>query len=470
MRSGCTEGADPATDTFGDLGATFTSSGGATITAVLSKADGTDYAYTAAATAPASPSDGDYWIDTSNTTHYLKVYSESNGTWNTIETVYVKISGTGLGASFADNDGVTISGMSDSNLNGDFVVVDCGLDYIIVTAIIDANTSQTTAVTVARVIPTMDFVTECNNRIWGCSSANHEIYACKLGDPKNWNVFAGISTDSYAATVGSGGNFTGAATHMGYVLFFKENCIHKLYGTQPSNFVLSEDAVRGVASGSERSIAVVNETLFYHSYSGVCAYGMALPESISNNLGTGAYTDVVAGKCVNKYYMSAKNAALTYEMFVYDTKTGAWMKEDTKRASYMASIEDDLYFIDTDGYLWSVSGNITDYASTPSAETAFTWMLETGDIGLTLPDNKYISKVHLMMAAAVGASITVQMAYDGGAFATVATLTSLPTKNVKPIPFVTPRCRTLKIKLTGSGIVKLYGITKTIESGSDVYV
>ena len=34
-------------------------------------------------------------------------------------------------------------------------------------------------------------------------------------------------------TVGSDGPFTGAATCMGYALFFKENTLHKLYGSKP---------------------------------------------------------------------------------------------------------------------------------------------------------------------------------------------------------------------------------------------
>ena len=65
------------------------------------------------------------------------------------------------------------------------------------------------------------------------------IYACKLGDPTNWFSYRGIAADSYAVTVGSDGAFTGAATCMGYALFFKENTLHKLCGTKPSDFQLT---------------------------------------------------------------------------------------------------------------------------------------------------------------------------------------------------------------------------------------
>ena len=55
----------------------------------------------------------------------------------------------------------------------------------------------------------------------------NELYACKLGDFKNWNCFLGISTDSYVASVGTDGPWTGAVTYLGNPIFFKETCLHK---------------------------------------------------------------------------------------------------------------------------------------------------------------------------------------------------------------------------------------------------
>ena len=41
-------------------------------------------------------------------------------------------------------------------------------------------------ITMERRIPDMEFLTECDNRVWGCSSKENVIYSCKLGDPTNW--------------------------------------------------------------------------------------------------------------------------------------------------------------------------------------------------------------------------------------------------------------------------------------------
>ena len=90
------------------------------------------------------------------------------------------------------------------------------------------------AVTVKRSVPELDFICENENRLWGCKGDT--IYACKLGDIFNWNVFDGLATDSYAVDVGSAGDFTGCCAYLGYPVFFKEEHIYKVYGSKPANF------------------------------------------------------------------------------------------------------------------------------------------------------------------------------------------------------------------------------------------
>ena len=140
-------------------------------------------------------------------------------------------------------------------------------------------------------MPIMDYVIECNNRLWGCRYGKNkkgeivnEIYASKQGDFKNWNCYAGISTDSYAVTVGSDGEFTGAINYGSYPMFFKENYIHRISGSIPSQFVMNTTNCRGVQKGSEKSLAISNEILFYKSSSDVCMYEGSLPSSISTSL------------------------------------------------------------------------------------------------------------------------------------------------------------------------------------------
>lgn len=454
------------TDDYEALEASYTSA--STVSAVLSKADGTPYTYTVSASAPATPTDGDYWLDTGGEKDYLKQYSDSLASWAAIPTVYVKISATGIGKDFSEYDGVTISGMDNNELNGKFFIVTKGDDYIVVIAIIHtAIVTNTTTVTVKRELPDMEFLTEFNNRIWGCNSTTNEIYACALGDPKNWNRFMGLTTDSYAVNVGSAGPFTGAATHLGNVLFFKEDVVHQIMGNAPVNFSTDSIGVRGVAKGSAKSLCVVNEVLYYHSSGDVCAFSQSLPVSISDQLGRALFTDAVAGSVNGKYYISMANGNL-HTMFVYDPDMNLWCKEDSANVRWFAQVDGELYFV-SENTIYSVLGNITDYSDDDAAlEAPVAWMLETGDIGLDSPFNKYICGIQLRASVDLGSTIRIEMQYDStGAWNEVFRDSPITPKSLV-VPITTPRCRTLKLRISGTGGLKIWSLIHRTTAGSDV--
>ena len=161
--------------------------------------------------------------------------------------------------------------------------------------------SQTAAVTVMRLMPEMDFVVEQGNRLWGCKygivdgQAVNEIYACALGDFRNWNSFAGLSTDSYAAARGSDGPFTGAAACMGGVVFFKENCMERIYPAAGGGHQIVTVPCSGVRKGAERTVAVADGVVYYLGNDGVYAFDGSMPVCVSRALGDKRYTGGVAG-------------------------------------------------------------------------------------------------------------------------------------------------------------------------------
>ena len=309
----------------------------ANVAVKLCKMDGTTYTGVSSSL-PSNPSNGDLYLDTKSDPHVLKQYSSSSGTWVSVPTTYLRLEAQGIGNGFNAYDGITIAGFSEDACNGDFVIYAVESDYIVIVGIIDKTYTEKGTITISRTVPDMDYITELDNRLWGCSSSAHEIYACKLGDPTNWRCYMGISTDSYAATVGSQGDFTGAASHGGYVLFFKDDGIHKLYGSKPSNYQLSFTSCRGVEKGSEKSIAMSNETLFYKSHWDICAYGSALPQSISQPLGQQSYHNAVGGALSNEYYVSMEDASGTPWLFCYNTQRGLWYKIDSTRAVAFARL------------------------------------------------------------------------------------------------------------------------------------
>ena len=457
----------------GDIEAKFTTTNDVTFS--LCKADGADYE-NIASVEPTDPKNLDLWIDTSSTPHALKQYSESSATWVTVPTTYIKISSPGIGASFKQYDGITISGIkaeSLQNLNANMAIWARDEDYIVVIGLLDAVTMQTVAdgaITIERKMPLMDFVIESENRLWGCrygAASNgevvNEIYASKLGDFKNWNCFMSLSTDSYVASCGTDGQFTGAITHLGYPLFFKENCVHKVYGNYPANFQIQTTTCRGVQKGSSKSLAIVNETLFYKSRNAVCAYDGSLPTELSPVFGDVFYSDAVACGHGNKYYISMKDASNEYHLFVYDTSKGLWHKEDNLAVNHFCSCRNELYYIPQG------STDIkTMFGSGTAEDGPIKWMAESGDIGMYTPDKKYISRLNVRMSLNVGTRVYFYAQYDSsGNWELLCTLNGTSLRSFA-VPLKPKRCDHFRLKIEGEGEAKIFSIVKTLEQGSDV--
>ena len=150
----------------------------------------------------------------------------------------------------------------------------------------------------------------------------NELYCCVLGDFKNWEQYMGLSTDSWRASVGSDGVWTGAVGYLGTPLFFKENCIHRVSVSATGAHQVGETVCRGVQRGSAKSLVVVNETLYYKSRGDVCLSGR-LPAGVSAALGGESYGHAAAGALGERYYISMRDAQGKGESFCLRHRQGA---------------------------------------------------------------------------------------------------------------------------------------------------
>lgn len=434
-----------------------------------------------------------YWLDTSRLPHTLKVYSTSTESWSVMSTTYVKISATGIGTAFEIGDGVVISGAKVvetttgddgttitkertdiSTLNGTFTILSKGDNYIVITGLIEATATQKSGeFKIERLMPELDYVVESNNRLWGCKygvikdvysqeKVVNEIYASKLGDFKNWYAFPGTAADSYYVGVGSDGKFTGAATHLGYPIFFKENCIHKIYGNYPSNYQVQTTTCRGVQDGCHKSIVTVNEILYYKARSGVCAYDGSLPVEVSSALGDEQYSNAVAGSLGNKYYISMKDKSNTPHLFVLDTKRSVWHKEDNTHITDFANCRGDLYFINNDTKQIMTVGGTGTIEPNP-----IDWEVVTGTMGTDSPDKKYISRIDVRMLLEIGSRVSFYAEYNSsGEWKHLFNMDGVSLKSFS-VPVRPERCDHMRLKIVGKGNAKIYSISKQIEWGSD---
>ena len=466
----------PATDTIPEDAATKFA---------LCKMDGTEYKIDI--TSPNEPEgteenplpNGYLWLDTSQPTASLKQYSANSGMWSSVATTYIKIEcvGSGLGAAFKEYDGVTISGITVPSLEEDYndkthLIYAKGDDYIVVIGILDNPEGYTQEgwISASRWMPKMDFLVESNNRLWGCryglnrdGDIVNELYACKLGDFKNWNCFMGISTDSYYVSLGTDGQFTGAISYLGYPTFFKENCLHTVYGNFPAEYQVQDTACRGVQKGSEKSLAMVNEVLYYKSRTGVCAYSGSLPTEISSVLGEKAYSNAVACSHKGKYYVSMYDIAeKDYVLFVCDTEKGLWHKEDNLQVKHFCPINEEVYYIDKEENVIK-----TLFGSGTKDTNNIKWLAETGILGTSSPDKKYISRLTIRLMMDIGARVVFSIQYDStGEWENVCTLVGHNLKTFS-LPIRPKRCDHFRLRIVGEGNVKIFSISKITEQGSD---
>jgi hypothetical protein len=453
----------------------------------MCKIDGTEYTGAIkSASAPENAENMQLWIDISTTPHVLKQYSKTNAVWSPIATTYIKISAPGIAASFKQYDAVKITGFPKESAQlsemdgivyplweahhdpGDKDRAEGTNDFIVIVGLLDEAVTYETELKLERTMPVMDFVIESGNRLYGCHygvAANgevvNEIYASKLGDFKNWNCFMQISTDSWVGGVGTDGQFTGAITHMGYPLFFKENCVHKVYGNYPANFQIQTTACRGVQKDCEKSLAIVNETLFYKARSGVCAYDGSLPTEVSYALGNEAYGKAVGGANGNKYYISMADNLGAYHLFVYDVAKGMWHKEDDLKVECFCSCDGEMYAVSNGKIITLLGSGSKDLANVD-------WMVETGEIGISSPDMKYLSRITIRMSMDLDAEVGIYAQYDfSDEWECQCVLRSTSLRSFS-IPIRPKRCDHMKLRIEGVGGAKIYSFTKTIEQGSEL--
>lgn len=420
---------------------------------------------TFSAAAPRTPADGDCWADTKSGS--LSRYSEVNGIWLSIESVYTKLSFSTQGqlpASFSRYDGIRTKGAAFPTLNGSKIIYAIGgsaegeRDYIVLAGEPCENYIQEAAeFSIERRVPDMDFVCQCQNRLWGCFYGNdgsenlNEVYACALGDFKNWEQFLGLSTDSWRASIGSDGVWTGAVSYLGSPHFFKEDRLHAVGISAIGAHSVSERVCSGVQQGSHKSLAVINETLFYKSRSEVCAYQGGFPQGISEALGDVRYHSAAGCGFGGKYYISMADAAGDYSLFVYDTEKGLWMRQDGLRADLFAADERELYCI-SGGELIAMEG------SRGVPERTVDWEAETGLLCCSEPDSKYISRLRLRAAMEENSEMSISIEYDSsGRFEFAGRLR--PTRpGSSEIPLRLRRCDHIRLRLCGRGDFKLISL------------
>lgn len=448
---------------------------------------------------PKEPKNGDAYIDRETRTPYI--YNDISKDWSAQDVPVMRLECKGIGSAFAPGDYIRVSGVDPGTYSGQNAgdnpsdgvyreVLVTGENYIVLDAyapteahgIMNDTPPAEGYVKAAMDIPDMSYVIEAQNRLWGCKYGTvngklvNEIYASALGRFDVWHKYAGVSTDSYAASVGSDGRWTGAVNYQGYPLFFKEDRMHKVYVSASGAHRIQEYTMRGVQPGGAKSLAVVNGVLFYKARDCVCAYdGSGAPTDVSEklNLDSLSYpgsTTSIAAAYRDKYYLYLQmNTPPGSRLLVLDTRRGAWYRENLP----IGSITD---FTEHFGSLLCAAGGIEEIAHDnqvsaigDTKEGDVAWSCETGLIGYSTVEQKYVSRFNIRMSLARDAYMDVLVQYDSdGVWHNQGRIQGVGTRTFM-LPVRPRRCDHFRIRLEGSGDVRIYSFAKIFEAGSDVY-
>ncbi len=314
------------------------------------------------------------------------------------------------------------------------------------------------ALTFLRIVPDLDFICASDNRLFGVDNATGTIYASALGDPGSFYAYKGLSTDGYAVAVSTDGKFTGCCAYSGGVLFFKEDCVHRLMGSYPAAYELYTEYIPGIQRHSERSLTLVNEVLFYKGRDGIYTYTGATPRLVSEALGNVRYEDAAAGSDGRYYYVSMRRKdSGAWELLTYDTQTGLWAKEDQRKAVDFARLDGTLYLL-SEGELLAL-GQGEDDEGTP-----IPWEATFVPFDETTHDKKYPSRLLLRLELAEGAWAEVELARDGGLFQNVWT-GSFGAATTVVIPIRPGRCDRCQVRLKGEGRCLVWSMAREFVLG-----
>ena len=374
----------------------------------------------------------------------------------------VTLTGAGdLTEKFFPGDGLKITGCTVNEGNNKTFVVKAVTETVLTATTDEAFTAgtETGTITFAREVPDMDFICESENRLWGCSREEQTIYASALGDPSNFNVFEGLSTDSYALAVGTDGDFTGCCKLSSSVLFWKENVLHKMLGSYPAEYQLYQYTVEGLRSGCHKSMQVINEVLFYVGLHGVYAYSGNAPSLISANFGEREISEAAGGNDGDSYYLSGVDQDGVWHLLVYETRNSLWVHEDNLECIDFARLGRELYFLDADGDVWQ--------AATGDDDPDIQWLAQYTPFYETIEGRKTYSKLLLRLELPKGSYLVLSVRTDGGPWRQIGQIVG-SNVDVTRVRVPVNRCDKFELKMEGKGPCTVLSFLRELSVGSEV--
>lgn len=310
------------------------------------------------------------------------------------------------------------------------------------------------SITLSRRIPPIEHLCSLNNRVWGVYE--NTVHCSKLGDCSQWydytaDAYGTLPGSCFSAQVDSNGEFTAIIPYGGSIVAFKENCLHKIYGSDPNSYTLSTVNCKGVKKGCENTLVALGNALYYMGTDGVYMYTGSLPELISKKPDLAYANALCAGTDGKNYYLSVKEKN-SYALYTYYPESKTWHKESTDIPIYM--------MIHTESKLLGVSGTQIICLIGEEKEENLRWKFS-----LEFNENMYYTrcykKILINYHLEPGGEFTVRTVCDGNTHLshTSAQFNHSPNSySVISLPLI--GCRDFKLTFEGKGGFILKNITR----------
>jgi hypothetical protein len=150
-------------------------------------------------------------------------------------------------------------------------------------------------------------------------------------------------------------------------------------------------------------------------------------------------------------------------LFVFDSTLGIWHVEDESDISHIIRHKNDVYLYDkTADTLYSVR-------STPenAEEKRVDWYCESGIIGFSTHDTKYISKLQLRLSLPVGSYVSFFIEYDSDEYWEFIGSIEGTSLRAFSVPIMPRKCDHFRLRIEGEGECKIFSISKVMSEGGE---
>lgn len=307
------------------------------------------------------------------------------------------------------------------------------------------------SITIQKKVPDLEHICTHGNRVWGVEG--NTIRCSHLGDASVWYDFTSdqygtLPSSCYSLDVDTSGDFTAICVYNGNIFAFKENCVHKIYGSQPEDYTLYTQSLSGVQKGAHNTLVCINGVLYYKGIDGFYAYSGGVPVCISEKLSPDI-TAVSASTDGTNYYVSAVENGEP-KFFVYYTKEKIW---------HQLKAQDKYLIINSGTDIYAANSNTIFKLNAKSSDNT-KWCFEM-EFDENTFNNKCYTRLLLKYSLKKGGYFTVSTTCDGNTPLTYTNGDYEYGDECSSI-IVLPRikCKKMCVKIKGKGDFTLKHITR----------